>query len=75
MRSMAAAYQGAIEAVLAVVIATLAGYWVDGRFGTSPTFLLIGLVLGFSAFCVRLWRLRDLMAGEQGRGPKPPESK
>jgi F0F1-type ATP synthase assembly protein I len=74
MRGMAAAYQGAIEAVLAVVLATLAGYWVDGRFATSPTFLLIGLVLGFAAFCLRLWRLRDLMAGPPGQGPKPPES-
>jgi F0F1-type ATP synthase assembly protein I len=73
-RGMAAAYQGAVEAVLAVVIATVFGYWVDGRFATSPTFLLIGLVLGFAAFCIRLWRLRDLMAGSRGQEPKPPES-
>lgn len=73
-RNMAAAYQGAIEAVLAVVLSMLFGYWLDGRLGTSPAFLLSGLVLGFAAFCVRLWRLRDLMAGPPGKGPKPPES-
>ncbi|MCC6640920.1 MAG: AtpZ/AtpI family protein [Deltaproteobacteria bacterium] len=71
---MAAAYQGAVEAVLAVVIATLVGYWVDGRLGTSPAFLLLGLALGFAAFFVRLWRMRDLMSGPRGEGPGPPES-
>ena len=73
-RGMAAAYQGAIEAVLAVVIATLFGYWVDGRLGTSPAFMFLGLALGFAAFFLRLWRLRDLMSGPQGEGPEPPES-
>jgi len=72
---MAAAYQGAIEAVLAVVIATLFGWWVDGRLGTSPAFMLVGIVLGFAAFCVRLFRLRGLMVGASDDGPKPPESK
>jgi F0F1-type ATP synthase assembly protein I len=72
---MAAADQGALEAVLAVVIASLFGYWVDGRLGTSPAFMLVGLVLGFAAFCLRLFRLRDLMAGPQDEGRKPPESK
>ena len=73
-RGMAAAYQGAVEAVLAVVIATLFGYWVDGRLGTSPAFMFLGLALGFAAFFLRLWRLRDLMSGPQGEGPEPPES-
>lgn len=69
---MAAAYQGAVEAVFAVVLPTLLGWWVDGKLGTSPTFLLIGIVLGFAAFFVRLWRLRSLMDGsDEGR---PPES-
>ncbi len=71
---MAAAYQGAIEAVLAVVLATLFGYWIDGRFGTSPVCMFLGLALGFAAFFVRLLRLRDLMSGPRGEGPEPPES-
>ncbi|CAG0955420.1 hypothetical protein MYXO_00453 [Myxococcaceae bacterium] len=69
---MAAAYQGAVEAVFAVVLPTLLGWWVDGKLGTSPTFLLIGIVLGFAAFFVRLWRLRSLMDGSDGG--RPPES-
>lgn len=71
-RRMAAAYQGAVEAVFAVVLPTLLGWWVDGKLGTSPTFLLIGIVLGFAAFFVRLWRLRSLMDGSDGG--RPPES-
>lgn len=59
---MASAYQGAIEAVLAVVICTGGGYWVDTRFETEPAGLLVGLALGFTSFLVRLWRLRGLMA-------------
>ena len=71
-RRMAAAYQGAIEAVFAFVLPGLLGWWIDGKLDTSPTFLLIGLVLGFAAFFVRLWRLRGLMDGSDG--DRPPES-
>lgn len=58
---MASAYQGAIEAVLAVVICTLGGYWLDRRFEMAPWGIFGGMVLGFSAFMVRMWRLRRLM--------------
>jgi len=74
-RQMAAAYQGAVEAVLSVVIAAGAGYWADGFFGTTPTLFLLGLLLGFSAFCLRLWRLRDLMSGSDDAGDGPSERK
>lgn len=72
---LAAAYQGAVEAVLAVVIAAGAGYWIDSRFDTSPVGLLIGVTLGFAAFFLRLWRMRDLMTGSAGGGGEPPEQK
>jgi F0F1-type ATP synthase assembly protein I len=51
------AYQGAMEAVLAVPIAIGIGYWLDGRFDTTPTFLLLGAVIGFGALVLRLLRL------------------
>ena len=35
-RRQAKAYQGALEAVFAVVIAAGLGYWLDGRFESSP---------------------------------------
>ncbi len=85
-QGMASAYQGAVEAVLAVVISGLAGTWVDRRFGTEPTGFLVGMAIGFAAFGLRMWRMRNLMGttgttgGPGAKGPGdgsggPPESK
>jgi F0F1-type ATP synthase assembly protein I len=70
-RRAASAYQGAIEAVIAVVITTGAGYWLDQRFETSPTFLFVGLGIGFCSFVLRLWRLRPLMEPPPGTPSTP----
>ncbi len=56
-RRQGLAYQGAAEAVAAIPIATGIGYWLDGRFDTSPYLLIGGAVLGFAAFVTRLLRL------------------
>lgn len=50
-------YQGAFEAVIAILVAALFGYWLDGYFDTAPVFLLIGVAIGFASFTVRLIRL------------------
>jgi len=66
-----AAYQGALEAVVAIAIAAGIGAWADHRWGTSPRWLIVGTVLGFGAFVLRLFRMRKLFdppAG--GRGTK-----
>jgi F0F1-type ATP synthase assembly protein I len=73
-RSQGVAYQGALEAVFAILIAAGIGYWADTRFGTSPRYLLIGFVIGFSAFVLRLFRLgRELRAGAPPEGGAPGE--
>jgi F0F1-type ATP synthase assembly protein I len=59
-RRGAAAYQGALEAVLAIVIAAGIGYWADGQLGTSPRWLIVGMAVGFGSFVLRLWRMRRL---------------
>lgn len=67
---MASAYQGTIEAVLAMVLCAGGGYWIDQRFGTEPFGLFGGMVLGFACFMVRMWRMRGLMtAGPPTAGP------
>jgi F0F1-type ATP synthase assembly protein I len=33
---------------ISVVLGVVVGNWLDGRFGTHPLFLLIGLVLGLA---------------------------
>ncbi len=57
MGRQSAAYQGTVEAVFAILIAVGIGYLVDRYFETLPIFVLVGVVVGFSAFVLRLWRL------------------
>jgi F0F1-type ATP synthase assembly protein I len=52
-----AVYQGAFEAVVALLIAAGLGYWMDGYFETAPWLLLTGIAIGFASFTVRLVRL------------------
>jgi len=69
-RRGAAAYQGALEAVFAIAIAAGVGYWADRHFGSSPRWLIVGTVVGFGAFVLRLWRMRTLFdQGSSGDGP------
>lgn len=60
-RHGAKAYQAALEAVFAIPIAGGLGYWADRQFGTDPVLLIVGLVLGFATFVVRLSRMRALV--------------
>ncbi len=59
-RRQNAAYQGAFEAVMAILIVTGIGYWADQRFDTAPRYLLIGVVVGLSSFVLRLLRIARL---------------
>lgn len=56
-RRQGAVYQGAFEAVIALLAMAGLGYWLDGYFGTAPALLLVGTALGFASFSVRLIRL------------------
>jgi F0F1-type ATP synthase assembly protein I len=60
-RRGAKAYQAALEAIFAIPIAGGIGYWADTRFETAPILLLIGLVLGFASFVLRLSSMRKLV--------------
>lgn len=59
---MGRAYQAAFEAAIAVVVGGAAGGFADQRFGTAPLLLLMGVLLGFGAFVLRLVRLMQEMA-------------
>ena len=71
-RRGARAYQMALEAVFSIPIAIGLGYWADSAWGTAPVFLVVGVVLGFSAFVLRLLRMRTLV--EQGADESAAES-
>ncbi len=51
------AYQGAFEAVGAVLLGCGVGFFVDDRWETAPWGVLIGAVIGFAAMVLRLVRL------------------
>ncbi len=55
--SGSSAYQAVFEAVGSILLAFGIGFWVDRRFETAPVGLLIGAVIGFGAFVLRLMRL------------------
>lgn len=57
VRRAGTAYQGALESVFAILIGAGLGYWADATFDSAPWGLLVGLVLGFGAFVLRLVRL------------------
>ncbi len=67
-RRQARAYQGAFEAVVAILVATGIGYWVDGRYDTSPWGLLLGTALGFGSFVMRLLKLGRQLHGADAGG-------
>jgi len=56
-RRQGAAYQGAFEAVFAILIAAFLGNLADEHFDTAPRYVLLGFVIGFAAFVLRLVRL------------------
>jgi F0F1-type ATP synthase assembly protein I len=60
-RRGAKAYQAALEAVFSIPVAGGLGYWADSHFGTAPILLLVGLVLGFASFVLRIVRMRKLV--------------
>ena len=60
-RRGAKAYQAALEAVFSIPVALGLGYWADTHFGTAPVLLLVGLVLGFASFVLRIVRMRKLV--------------
>jgi len=56
-RRQALAYQGAFEAVIAILVAAGIGYAVDAHFDVAPVGLLVGVAVGFGSFVLRLLRL------------------
>lgn len=59
-----------IEMVLSVVIVGALGRWVDERFKTEPTFLILGVALGAAAGFRQIWRFM-----KPTDDPPPPDDK
>lgn len=46
-----------IEFAAVVAILTLAGWWLDGKWGTSPWLLLTGMFISAIGGLYKVWRL------------------
>ena len=64
-RNLGSAYQGSLEAALAVAVSVGLGVLADDYFDTSPWFLFIGLGIGFGSFVLRLYRMMDELNEQQ----------
>lgn len=69
-KRFAGVYQGSVEAVVALLLAMGLGYWADEKFETAPVLLLVGVVIGFGAFVLRLMRMRHLVEEAAAEAPK-----
>lgn len=65
-RTGGGAYEGAFEAVGAIGISIGIGAWVDSEYETAPTGVLVGAVIGFAAFVLRLIRLGKKLHPDAG---------
>jgi F0F1-type ATP synthase assembly protein I len=59
-----------IQFVLVIGVFCYAGYWLDGKFESSPLFLFLGLVVGFSVGFYQLYQ--EVFGGGLLRGRKDP---
>lgn len=73
LRKGGGAYEGGLQAGLAVAISMGLGIWADSHFGSSPIGLFVGLGIGFGAFTLRIWQLMQQQsspAEDSGQEPK-----
>jgi ATP synthase protein I len=56
VRSLGALSAVGISFVLAIAIGVGGGLWLDGKLGTSPWLLFLGLALGFAAGVVNIYK-------------------
>ncbi len=59
--------------VFALVLGFGAGFWLDGKLGTSPWFSLIGFAMGLAAGVLNVVRtMQSVAATERSRPPAAP---
>jgi F0F1-type ATP synthase assembly protein I len=56
--------------LIAVLVGTLGGYWLDQRLGTNPVFALIGFALGSISGAVSCWRFLTRFLAQMDKDDK-----
>lgn len=44
-----------------VVVFLLLGLWLDNLFGTSPLFIILGVIIGFAGSIFNVYRVMEIM--------------
>lgn len=57
---------------LSVLLFFLGGWWLDGKLGTEPLFMILGAFVGAAAGFYSLWHhVVEVPAGRDGPGDEP----
>lgn len=73
LRKGGGAYEGGLQAALAVVISAGLGIWADSYFDTSPVGLFLGIGIGFGAFILRIWQLLQAQSSTEQDSEEGPQ--
>ncbi len=66
------ALQWALKLAIAVLIGFFAGRWIDGKLGTTPLFLLIGVFWGIGgSFYILYIQVKKMQAEEDSKDNSP----
>jgi F0F1-type ATP synthase assembly protein I len=60
-----------LQFAIGIMAFTFAGNWLDGRLGTKPWLLLLGVALGFALSSVWIYRRLVVTPREQAKGKRP----
>ena len=52
----------------AIILGVVAGRWLDGKFGSEPLWLIVGLVLGLVAACYGVYVMLRPFFSDRGNG-------
>ena len=56
LRQVAALAGAGLQFAVTVALSAAAGWWADGRLGTSPWLLIVGAIVGAVAAFIQLYR-------------------
>jgi ATP synthase protein I len=62
LRSVGPLLGSGLQLALSVVVMFLIGRWLDGKFGTTPWLMVVGIAFGFAAGMVALIRTVNAMS-------------
>ncbi|MCS7208692.1 MAG: AtpZ/AtpI family protein, partial [Fimbriimonadales bacterium] len=66
-RAISLAFSVGFALAAPIILGALVGYWLDGQFGTAPTWTMILTLLGMAAGLMQLIRIANKLNREEDR--------